>query len=132
MEKRANPPKGSAGAYMRRIRQITTLDFAEGNYQAQNILKFCAAIDGNSRAYPEDQEKLWSKVLNIPNNTIVYLIGYHNPPAIWEGLTQSSTDKNTHDPMKFYTMQRLTSLSSARVRYLNLSIDLPEKAVGLK
>lgn len=105
-EKKEDCPPDRMNAYMKRTRRITTLDFAGGEEQAQKILKLCAEIDETSRAYSDQQEKLWEKVRQIPANTLVYLLHCHNPSA-----------------RCFYSPQRLADLASSRVRLL----DLPQR-----
>lgn len=116
----SGPRPDRAGAYMKRISQITALDFAGGTPQAQKILKLCASIDETNRAKPEAQQKLWSLIQKIPANTLIYLLAYHDPPQNWLN-TEENSDHASHDPAGFYSPQKLAGLASSRVRLINLS-----------
>lgn len=118
-EKRDKSKPGSTGAYMKRVRGITALDFAAGETQAQDILKLCATIDGTSRAGADEQGRLWAQVQQAPANALVYLLGYHNPPAGW--LAGDAVDNANYDPAKLYSPGRLAGLAASKVRLLNLS-----------
>ncbi|KJS84170.1 MAG: hypothetical protein JM58_11550 [Peptococcaceae bacterium BICA1-8] len=120
-EKKDDFSKDSTRAYMKKVRKITTLGFAQGEKQGQNILKLCASIDETSRAHFEEQEKLWAKVKDAPANTSIYLLGYHNPPASWYKIRDYNSDNASLNSANFYTSQKLGSLSSSKVRLLNLS-----------
>lgn len=110
----------SKKAYMKRIRTISSLDYAEGEEQAQKILELCAAIDGSNRANLEEQRRLWASVQKkIQPGTLVYLLAYHTPPKSWE--EKVTTGEIILDPSTFYNPERLGSLPSNRVRMLNLS-----------
>lgn len=120
-KKKDNIPPNAAGAYMRKVRSISTLDFGGGTRQAQNILKLCAAIDEYGRANPAEQKKLWSKIQGVPANTLIYLLGYHTPPANWNDVEEHNNGRDASDPAQFYSPQKLAGLPSARVRLINLS-----------
>lgn len=108
------------GALQIRTRKITALDFGGGTEQEQNILQLCSAIDDTARATFAEQETLWSFIQDAPANTVIYLLGYHTPPARWKGL-YSENDFSPYDPASFYTSQRIATLASNQVRVLNLS-----------
>ncbi|MFZ7103018.1 MAG: DUF58 domain-containing protein [Peptococcaceae bacterium] len=119
-EKRADSSGGS-DVYLKKTRRITTLDFAKGEEQGQNILKLCAAMDETSRANSAEQEKLWEEVRKVPAGTFIYLLGYHNIPAGWRNLQNYDSKDAGSQAAGFYSPQRLQGLSSAKVRLLNLS-----------
>ena len=121
-QRKTAPLPDDTGAYMSRVRTITTLDYAGGDAQARSILRACAAIDETSRAYEETREKLWEKIRSAPTNTLIYLLVYNNPPASWEENEeyQANRAKNI-PPEQFYSPQRLAGLASSRVRLFNLS-----------
>jgi len=122
-EKKDDFSTDSTRAYMKKVRKITTLGFAQGENQGQDILKLCSAIDETSRANSEEQEKLWVKIQEIPANTSIYLLGYHNPPASWYKIPDYNSDNASINSANFYSPQKLGSLSSSKVRLLNLSCD---------
>lgn len=69
----------------------------------------------------EEQARMWSKILDIPPHTQVYILCYHNIPDRWHGYEPNSEGSSFPDPFSFYSPQRLVELPSSRVRLLNLS-----------
>lgn len=105
--------------WLKRVRQITALDFATGDEQAEKILKFCAAIDENGRAYPEAQHELWSKIMEVPAHTIIYLLTLQSPPTAWNKIAKNGAPSS--NPSLFYSAERLSGLATSIVKVINLS-----------
>lgn len=108
-------------AYLRRTRKITFLDYTQGTEQEQNILRLCSAIDDTARSAVSQQGELWQLIREVPANTVVYLFGYHTPPARWNNVSLGSQSPTPYNPASFYAGERLASLATGQVRYLNLS-----------
>ncbi|MGI6575272.1 MAG: DUF58 domain-containing protein [bacterium] len=117
-EKSASFP---GGAYLQRTRGIMVLDFATGTEQAQSVLKLCAAIEGNNRAFPYEQEQLWERIQGVPTASFIYIMRCHIPPASWLKKEEyTATINKTSDPASFYSTARLSSLASSRVKCIDL------------
>ncbi|HZK18164.1 MAG TPA: hypothetical protein VFD15_02500 [Clostridia bacterium] len=108
---------------MKRIRAISSLDYEGGEDQARKILELCAAIDGTNRSNLTEQKGLWAAMQKkIRPGTLVYILGYHSPPEIWaEKVTPGEI---ILDPSSYYHPERLGSLPSSKVRFLNLSQEV--------
>ncbi|MGI6412834.1 MAG: DUF58 domain-containing protein [Syntrophomonadaceae bacterium] len=103
-----------------RKKGITTLDFEEGVVQAQNILKICASIDETSRGTDNQQKELWSKIQEVPANTLVYIIGYYNPPKHADLSGYKINYHNQGSTRRFYTEQ-MGKLAGSKIRFFDLS-----------
>lgn len=117
---------GANNVYQERIRALSTIDFARGNRQSQRILELCAAIDSAGRAFPSEQNRLWSNIAGVPAKTLIYIITYHALPA---GMKETAENGNAGnigdpDPALFYSTGRLAMLSSSRVRLCHLTPDV--------
>ncbi|NLZ92720.1 MAG: DUF58 domain-containing protein [Firmicutes bacterium] len=108
--------------YLKRVRKISDITFADGDEQAQRILKLAASIDESSRASREEQEKLWLKVMETASDSMVYILTYNRPPAFWSSLTGSdeTTEKLAENPHEFYSAARLAALQAAGYQLINL------------
>lgn len=114
---------GTTGVYQERVRTLNALGFDLGAGQVQRILELCSAIDSAGRAFPADQEKLWSKIAGVPAQTLIYILTYHTFPA---GMEKTAEDgfggsNGYTDPALFYSPDRLATLAPSRVRLYHLT-----------